>query len=200
MSEIEVSRTLVKSPPELWTELSNAASLGRHLNPLGEIRITRLVPETTVAWEGERVSGTVRLEPSGWGTRVILQARAADAESPAVATQVETAVTEPRPAVADSPIAEPRPAVADSPSAETASPRSRGRFMSRVRGWFGPRPAPPSAPEPHSEPAVPADVSDPPPTPDDGPTAATDAPEVDAVLAAALDSLGQAHHRPYSRQ
>lgn len=67
MSEIEVSRTLVKSPPELWTELSNVASLGRHLNPLGEIRITRLVPETTVAWEGERVSGTVRLEPSGSG-------------------------------------------------------------------------------------------------------------------------------------
>jgi hypothetical protein len=188
MSDIEVSRTLVKSPPELWTELSNAASLGRHLNPLGEIRITRLVPETTVAWEGERVSGTVRLEPSGWGTRVILQARAADAESPAVATQVETAV------------AEPRPAVADSPATEATSPRPRGGFVSRVRGWFAPRPAPPSPPETRPEAAAPAGVSDPPPKPGDGPTAAPDAPPVDAVLASALESLGQAHHRPYSRQ
>ncbi len=72
----EASRTLVKSHPELWAECSDAASLARHLDRFGEIRITRLEPETAVAWEGERASGTVRLEPSGWGTRVILTATA----------------------------------------------------------------------------------------------------------------------------
>jgi hypothetical protein len=75
-TEHEASRTLVKSPPELWAECSDAASLARHLSEsFGEIRITRLEPETTVAWEGERASGTVRIEPSGWGTRVTLTAR-----------------------------------------------------------------------------------------------------------------------------
>ena len=75
-TEHEASRTLVKSPPELWAECSDAASLARHLSEsFGEIRITRLEPETAVAWEGERASGTVRIEPSGWGTRVTLTAR-----------------------------------------------------------------------------------------------------------------------------
>src|SRR5207237_1904239 len=74
--EHEASRTLVKSPPELWAECSVAESLARHLaGSFGEIRITRLEPETAVAWEGEDASGTVRLEPSGWGTRVTLTAQ-----------------------------------------------------------------------------------------------------------------------------
>src|SRR4030081_34616 len=80
MTEMTASRTLLKSPPELWAECSHAASLGRHLDHFGEIRITRLEPETAVAWEGEHASGTVRLEPSGWGTRVILTARPAPGE------------------------------------------------------------------------------------------------------------------------
>ena len=74
MTELQASRTLVKSPPELWAECSDAASLARHLGQFGEIRITRLDPETAVAWEGEHARGTVRIEPSGWGTKVILTA------------------------------------------------------------------------------------------------------------------------------
>src|SRR4030088_1871036 len=65
MTEHEASRTLVKSPPELWAECSDAASLARHLDRFGEIRITRLDPETAVAWEGGRARGTVRVEPAG---------------------------------------------------------------------------------------------------------------------------------------
>src|ERR671934_2474558 len=81
---LEAQRTLVKSPPELWAELSDAEALARHLGEFGEIRITRLEPETTVAWEGERASGTVELEPSGWGTKVTITARLAGAaEAPA---------------------------------------------------------------------------------------------------------------------
>ncbi len=74
MSEVTVVRTLVKSAPELWAICSDVGSLSRHLGAFGEIRITRLEPETTVAWEGERASGTVRIEPSGWGTRVTVTA------------------------------------------------------------------------------------------------------------------------------
>jgi hypothetical protein len=71
-----VQRTLVKSPPELWADLSDPESLGKRLGEFGEIRITRLVPEKTVVWEGERASGTVEIESSGWGTKVRLSARA----------------------------------------------------------------------------------------------------------------------------
>ena len=52
MTEHQSSRTLVKSAPELWAECSDAASLARHLGAFGEIRITKLEPETAVAWEG----------------------------------------------------------------------------------------------------------------------------------------------------
>src|SRR4051794_41351519 len=74
MSDLTASRTLVKSPPELWSELSEVEALARHLGELGEIKITRVEPEHTVAWEGERAKGTVSLEPSGWGTTVTFTA------------------------------------------------------------------------------------------------------------------------------
>src|SRR4051812_2074644 len=75
MPEVEAHRRLVKSPPELWAELSDPETLARHLGEFGEIRVTRTDPESTVAWEGEHVRGTVWIEPSGWGTRVSLSAR-----------------------------------------------------------------------------------------------------------------------------
>src|SRR5881409_714126 len=74
-------RTLVKSPPELWSELSDPDGLARRLGTFGEIRITRLEPEATVAWEGDGARGTVRLEPAGWGTRVTLTAEFEDVEA-----------------------------------------------------------------------------------------------------------------------
>jgi hypothetical protein len=76
-------RTLVKSPPELWAEVSDVATLARHLGEFGDIRITRLEAETTVAWEGDTARGTVELAPSGWGTTVTLRAEAVAPEPPA---------------------------------------------------------------------------------------------------------------------
>lgn len=61
MEDSTATRRLVKSPPELWPELSSDDLLSRHLEEFGEIRVTRIVPETTVAWEGDRISGTVQL-------------------------------------------------------------------------------------------------------------------------------------------
>jgi hypothetical protein len=74
MPSTEVQRTLVKSPPELWTELSDPESLSRHLGELGEIRVIRVEPETAVEWEAEHVRGRIQLKPSGWGTKVTLSA------------------------------------------------------------------------------------------------------------------------------
>ena len=82
MTDLSVKRTLVKSPPELWSELSEVESLARHLGELGEIRISRLEPEHTVAWEGEQVRGTVEIEASGWGTKVTLTAEVGEAPAP----------------------------------------------------------------------------------------------------------------------
>ncbi|HSC03327.1 MAG TPA: hypothetical protein VLC49_08410 [Solirubrobacteraceae bacterium] len=232
MTELQASRTLVKSPPELWAECSDAASLARHLDGFGEIRITRLEPETAVAWEGERARGTVRIEPAGWGTKVIL-----------------TAVQEGEEAVADAP-PEPEPAVAVAPPApeslvveasseavvEEPPPRVRKRRWARLKAyWRGvPRPEEPEEPEepvgeleapPEAtlieepavvleepatlieEPAVvleePAVVLEEPAVVLEEPSIAPEEPAAvsgtEAALSAALDSLGQAHHRPYSR-
>lgn len=85
MPEIQAERRIVKSAPELWAELSELESLARHLGEFGEIRITRLEPETTVAWEGDGVSGTVELEASGWGTKVRLTVATPHEQPPASA-------------------------------------------------------------------------------------------------------------------
>jgi hypothetical protein len=109
MISSEVQRTLVKSPPELWAELSDPAALARHLGELGEIRITRAEPEKRVEWEAETASGTVLIKPSGWGTKVTLSVTR-EIEAPVQETseiehaeidQVEppTAALEPEPAV-----------------------------------------------------------------------------------------------------
>jgi hypothetical protein len=80
---MEAKRTIVKSPPELWAELSDVAALARHLGEFGDIRITRTEPESVVEWEGDHGKGSVRLEPSGWGTKVTLTAEdAAPLEEP----------------------------------------------------------------------------------------------------------------------
>ncbi len=121
----EAARTLVKSPPELWAEVSDPAALARHLGAFGEIRITRLDPESTVAWEGDRASGTVDLEPTGWGTKVTVRADEAAPSEP-VAEQ------EPEPPVVEA-------AVEESPTVELAAAEARVGFWARL---FRRRPKP----------------------------------------------------------
>ncbi|HEY7890879.1 MAG TPA: hypothetical protein VIC05_01575 [Solirubrobacteraceae bacterium] len=72
MLSTEVKRTLVKSPPELWAELSDPARLEHHLGELGQIRITSTEPEKLIEWEADVASGKVQMKPSGWGTQVLL--------------------------------------------------------------------------------------------------------------------------------
>lgn len=112
----EVQRTLVKSPPELWTELSNPDALARHFGELGEIRITQVEPETKVEWESDGATGIVQLKPSGWGTKVTLSvtrnppADEPPKPEPVVAIEPEPAVeTEAEPVVETEPEPTPEP-------------------------------------------------------------------------------------------
>jgi hypothetical protein len=84
MPTVEVSRTLVKSPPELWEDLA-----GERLKEMvGAEEVKPSEDEHLLAWQGEGTRGTASLEPSGWGTKVILRA------------EVEETVTELEPQVA----------------------------------------------------------------------------------------------------
>jgi hypothetical protein len=115
MPEVEVHRRLVKSPPELWAELSDVEGLARHLGEFGEIRITRTDPETTVAWEGERARGTVEIEPSGWGTKVTLTAEPVGGKAAA------TPQAKPDPAPAAEPVAKDDPPAIAKPVPEPSA-------------------------------------------------------------------------------
>jgi hypothetical protein len=79
VTSYEVSRTLVKSPPELWAELEGE----RLRDALGEAVVRPTEPERELAWEADGAAGLARLEPSSWGTKVTLTAwveeQAADA-------------------------------------------------------------------------------------------------------------------------
>ena len=117
MQDLSAKRTLVKSPPELWSELSEIERLAKHLGAFGEIKITRVEPERTVAWEGEGASGTVSIEPSGWGTKVVLTA----------SIEGEARAPEPEP--------EPEPAPDPEPEPLAAEPVRKRRWLSRLFGW-----------------------------------------------------------------
>ncbi len=72
MISSEVQRTLVKSPPVLWSELSDPQSLARHRGELGDIRITHVEPERLVAWEAQGTTGQIQIRASAWATKVTL--------------------------------------------------------------------------------------------------------------------------------
>lgn len=195
MQDLTVKRTLVKSPPELWSELSEVERLARHLDAFGEIKITRLEPERTVAWEGESASGTVSIEPSGWGTKVVLTAT----------IEGEQPLPEPEPEPEPEPKPEPQP-VAAAPA--PVHKRSwLGRLFRReerhavaaepvwVAGAPGPAVEEPPVEEPPVEEPPAADAVAEPATGD----GTLDRDGAHAALESALEALGSAHHRPFSR-
>jgi hypothetical protein len=201
MQEPSAQRTLVKSPPELWAELSDVESLARHLGEFGEIRITRLDPETTVAWEGDRARGTVQLEPSGWGTKVTITAELAAVEEAAEPVAAEPAAVAPEPEpepvaaepepLAAEPEPEPEPLPAEPPPSEPDPPEGQAPKVGFFARLFGRKrkvepvvevaPEPVAAPEPEPEPVA----ADPEPEPE--PVAAEPEPEPVAVVEPAAE-------------
>lgn len=68
MPTINIERTLVKSPPELWEELAHIERW------LGEVEVWQREPPSRLAWVARGARGIVELEPSGWGTKVSVHA------------------------------------------------------------------------------------------------------------------------------
>jgi hypothetical protein len=165
---LEAKRTLVKSAPELWSEISDCTALARHLAPFGSVTIKRTEPDSLVVWEGERASGAVRLEPSGFGTKVT----------------IETAIAP----LAPDPEPDPEPAAgaAEAEAEAPAGPEPSRSFWGRLFRRRAPEPEPVEEPPPPPPPPVPV-----------RPAMADDAALL--VLTDMLDTLGHAHHRPFSR-
>lgn len=130
----EMSRTLVKSVPELWPKISDAEELGRCLEAFGAVTLTSTKAEELVQWEGERANGSIRLEPSGFGTKVTLLVEILSDQPPEVT-----------PEPAPEPVVEP-------PEPE---PPAKVGFWARM---FRRKPVPVPEPErdPEPEPPVPA--------------------------------------------
>jgi hypothetical protein len=195
VSSCEVQRTLVKSPPELWSELSDPPSLARHLSAFGEIRIVGVEAESKVRWEGEGISGEVELKASGWGTKVTLTAVRQPPDPPAP----------PEPEAHPEPGANPElEADPESEPIAAVEPEPKLGFFARM---FRRRRKPEPAPEPEQvvapEPEQVVTPTEPEPQPDLAAElkALEEAmvSETTAVFTALLDRLGAAHHRPFSR-
>jgi hypothetical protein len=198
MEQSTAARRLVKSPPELWAVLSSEVSLGRHLAEFGEIRITRVDPETTVAWEGDRASGTVELAPAGWGTKVVLTAtpiaRPQDVPQPVAVAPPAAAVVAQLAAVAPAP-QPPRMPRPQAPVAQPVEAAAEPATKPRRRGFFAwlfrrsapaaaippPGPHDPSPPTPAPDPAPPLPAPTPPPAPTPAPDPVPPAPAPDPL-------------------
>ena len=87
-----VSRTLVKSPPELWEMLDQPERMQGLLSALlgqaTEVKVYERQPESVLCWEaaqgGEKAWIEVELAEKGWGTNVSVTA-----EDGGRATQLE---------------------------------------------------------------------------------------------------------------
>jgi hypothetical protein len=67
MASVEVERTLVKSPPELWDEVGSEQALGRWL---GQVRLSSQDPPRRLEWDSDVARGVIELQASGWGTKI----------------------------------------------------------------------------------------------------------------------------------
>jgi hypothetical protein len=86
---VEVERTLVKSPPEIWDVLVSGDALSRWL---GDIRVQAARAPTALEWQSDVARGVIELEASGWGTKVRAHAESGrdDSQQAEVAGRLES--------------------------------------------------------------------------------------------------------------
>jgi hypothetical protein len=67
MYSIEVERTMVRSPHELWDKLCDRPGLARWLSG---VQVHAVEPPNRIEWNFRGASGVIELEASRWGTKV----------------------------------------------------------------------------------------------------------------------------------
>jgi hypothetical protein len=78
MYSIELERTLVRSPHELWDKIFDHPGISRWLRGV-QIRATQ--PPNRIEWDFRGANGVIELEAAQWGTKV--RARVKPAQAPA---------------------------------------------------------------------------------------------------------------------
>lgn len=202
MRTVEVSRTLVKSPPEVWAEIERVERLCELLGD-DAIRVTASKPEQLIEWEGSGKRGTIAIKSSGWGTKVSLTAETDEAVVIDVEldaeVEVEHAVVQPRVETPERPeaVVQPEPAESE-PASEVVQEVShleekvaKQGLWTRIKLLFTPPDDVPRSelgaeqPTPTSEEAASPEPDDV-PRPDPGVEVVVDEPAVEAVIASAV--------------
>lgn len=212
MPAYEVSRTLVKSQPEVWAEIEKAERLAELLGD-DAIRITRSDPESTIEWEGSSASGTIEVAASGWGTKVSLKTEAREVAAPEPVVEPDPVAVEPEPEPEPEPDLEPESEVIVELEPEVVAEKpAKVGFWAKFKNMFSsteavaelPEPEPEATvePEPATEPE-PVAIVEPDPEPEPEPEAVVEPePTVEPIdyearMTALLDHLGSAHKRPF---
>jgi hypothetical protein len=73
---IELERTLVRSPHELWDRIFDHPGISRWL---GGVQIRTAEPPTRVEWDFRGAAGVIELEAAPWGTRVCARVKSPQA-------------------------------------------------------------------------------------------------------------------------
>jgi hypothetical protein len=98
--KITATRTLMKSPPELWELVDDEPQL-RHWserlgNGDGQIEVMDREPERLLIWRSRGVKVRLRLEEKGFGTQVEIAAKAASGLTETDLDQVLDELAEPQ--------------------------------------------------------------------------------------------------------
>jgi hypothetical protein len=221
MPAYEVSRTLVKSQPEVWAELEQAERLAELLGD-DAIKITKSEPESTIEWQGSTANGSIEIAASGWGTKVSLKANVKDspvASAPAEPAPPQEPLDQAESSITVAPVMRSTAATVMQETAlesdleveEAAAPEQVG-FWSKIKAMFGskepvgaePPAEPESEPDPEPEPVAivepeaqpePEAIAQPAPAPEPEPV--REPVDYEALLTGVLDHLGSAHKRPF---
>jgi hypothetical protein len=129
------SRTLVKSPPELWELIDQPERMqGLMCGLIGratEVSVEKREPESLLRWEASEDADAwieVELAEKGWGTNVKVKAENGDEPTKlegwldAVLEELATPQKRPFEGMSDPPAAEPEPRIAEAPEPESPEP------------------------------------------------------------------------------
>jgi hypothetical protein len=154
------SRTLVKSPPEVWEQLDQPARMEGLMSALvghaTEVKVTEREEESKLAWKAIPDDATIEVEiaEKGWGTNVSVSAENGQAPTKlegwldAVLDELATPTKRPFEGMTDTPSG----TVADAMVARPSSPQPAPVQQAPVEETKAEKPPPPPPQEPQAQP------------------------------------------------